>query len=92
VSPRKQLRKFGLSLTALVLAAGCATGSTSEFDIDEWSNQIFDCIGTLESQYPNADRARMWVVCEDEFWSDKQDLLNDLCSNDRNFASCEFQK
>lgn len=81
-----------ITVMAISLAAGCASSSTSEFDVDEWSSQILDCMGTLESQYPNADRARMWVVCEDEFWSDKQNLLNDLCSSDPDFASCNFRK
>jgi hypothetical protein len=92
VNRDKQTRKLFSCLIGFVLMTGCATSSTSEFDLDEWSNQILDCIGTLESQYPNADRAGMWVVCEDEFWSDKQDLLRNLCSNDPNFASCEFRK
>ena len=77
---------------AISLATSCASNSTSGFDVDEWSSQILDCLGTLESQYPNADRARMWVVCEDEFWSDKQKLLSDLCSDDPEFASCEFKR
>lgn len=76
----------------LIIAPGCTSASTSEFDVDEWSRDILGCMGTLASQYPNADRARMWVVCEDEFWSDKQKLLSDLCSDDPDFASCEFKR
>jgi hypothetical protein len=79
-------------VAALALATGCATSSTSGFDVDDWSNEILDCIGQLQEQYPNADRTRMWVVCEDEFWSDKQVLLGDLCADDPNFASCDYRR
>ncbi len=79
-------------VAALALSTGCATGMTSEFDLDEWSSEILNCMGVLQKQYPNAERTQMWVVCEDEFWSDKQSLLSDLCSNAPNFASCDYQK
>ena len=80
-----------ITVVVISLAAGCASGGTSDFNIDGWSTQIFSCLRTLESQNPNADKARMWIVCEDEFWSDKQDLLRDLCSDDPEFASCMYQ-
>jgi hypothetical protein len=81
-----------LVLAMVTVGTGCTSTSSPDFGVEEWSREILDCVGTLESQYPGADRARMWVVCEDEFWSDKQGLLNDLCMNDPDFASCDFRK
>jgi hypothetical protein len=81
-----------LVIFTAISAAGCSTSSGAQFDVEQWSNEILTCIGELQVQYPNAERARMWVVCEDEFWSNKQGLLSDLCRNDPEFASCDYRK
>jgi hypothetical protein len=81
-----------VAVTFLFVAVGCAGSTTSQFSFEEWMKEIGTCVEAMEVQYPGANRAALVVVCESEYWSVRQDLLNDICSKNPEDSFCAFKK
>ena len=81
-----------LSFLTVVFVAGCSSSSSQGINADDYANEIVGCVGELQGTYPNASNAALWVVCEEKYWSDKQDVLAEICSSNPDFTSCAYQK